>query len=140
MAEHTANSGLLLSNRAYNILQQIALLGLPGLGAFYFGMSTLWNWAYGEQVVGSCTLAGVFIGVILKMSQAAYNNSNNPDGKYDGDLMVGITDPDRPNTVLVAGNKSVDELALQKQVVLKVQPVRVAGTGELNEEEIPSQP
>jgi hypothetical protein len=127
MADSNGNKGLLLSNRAYNILQQIALLGLPGFGTFYFAMAGIWGWDHGEQVVGSCTATGVFIGIILKMSQIAYNNTNNPDGQYDGDFLLGVTDDDRPNTMMTALNKYPEQFADQDKVVLKVvkQPVAV---------------
>lgn len=137
MADHNGNKGLLLSNRTYNILQQIALLGLPGLGTFYFTMAGLFKWGYGNEIVGACAATGVFIGVILKMSQAAWNNTDNPDGKYDGDILLGITDDDRPNTLMTALNKHPEQFAGQENVLLKVKKVPVAANLEPSEGEIP---
>lgn len=134
MADHTAeNSGLLLSNRMYDALQKLALLGLPGLGVFYFTMAKIWNWAFGEEVTASCAAIAVLIGVVLKMSQKSFNaavawenNSDNPDGKYDGDLLIGITDPDQPNTFLTALNQDPEALANKDSVTFKVKNVPIA--------------
>lgn len=138
MADHRGNKGLMLGNRLYDILLQISTLGLPGLGAFYFALAGYWNLPHSEAVVGSCAAAGVFLGVILKMSRAAYNNTDNPDGRYDGDALIGITDPDRPNTFLAAINKHPGQFADQDEVRLKVKTIRVAGDSEVNEDEIPA--
>src|SRR4030095_3179411 len=137
MADSNGNKGLLLSNQAYNILQQIALLGLPGFGTFYFAMASIWGWDHGEQVVGSCTAVGIFIGVILKMSQIAYNNTNNPNGGFDGDALIGITDPDRPNTFLAALNKHPEQFMNQDEIRLKVKAIPAAANLDTAEGDIP---
>lgn len=61
-----------LSNKAYDVLKWAALYLLPALGTLYFAMAGIWEWPYGEQIVGSITAVDTFLGVILGLSNAKY--------------------------------------------------------------------
>lgn len=61
------------SNSTYDFLKWIAQYLLPAMGALYFALSSIWGFPYGEQVVGTLTALDVFLGVILGISTAAYN-------------------------------------------------------------------
>ena len=63
-----------MSNRVYDILKWIALYLLPALGTLYFTLSGIWGFPYGEQIVGTITALDTFLGVILGISKASYNN------------------------------------------------------------------
>lgn len=63
----------LLSNKQYNILKWVALILLPAMGALYFGLAGIWNFPYGEQVVGTITVIDTFLGAILGISTVQYN-------------------------------------------------------------------
>ena len=43
-----------LSNKVYDVLKWIAMYLLPALGTLYFALAGIWNFPYGEQVVGTC--------------------------------------------------------------------------------------
>lgn len=62
-----------LSNEVYDILKFIAQIVLPALGALYFALAGIWNWPYGEQIVGTITAVDAFLGALLGISTAAYN-------------------------------------------------------------------
>lgn len=61
-----------LSNKVYDVLKWAALYLLPALGTLYFAMAGIWEWPYGEQIVGSITAVDTFLGVILGLSNAKY--------------------------------------------------------------------
>lgn len=61
-----------ISNKVYDILKWIAQYLLPALGTFYFALSTIWGFPYGEQVVGTITAIDAFLGAILGLSSATY--------------------------------------------------------------------
>ena len=61
-----------ISNKVYDVLKWIAQYLLPALGTLYFALSTIWNFPYGEQVVGSITAIDAFLGAILGLSSATY--------------------------------------------------------------------
>lgn len=64
-----------MSNKLYDILKYIAIIVLPALGTFYFALASIWNFPYGEQVVGTITALDTFLGALLKISTDAYNRS-----------------------------------------------------------------
>lgn len=65
-----------LSNKQYDILKWIALVLLPALGTLYFGLAQIWDFPYGEQIVGTITAVDTFLGVILGISNAQYKIDN----------------------------------------------------------------
>ena len=64
----------MLSNKTYDVLKWIALYLLPALGT----LSGIWNFPYGEEVVGTITAVDTFLGVLLGISTAQYNKENAP--------------------------------------------------------------
>ena len=61
-----------MSNKMYDVLKFIALIVLPALGTLYFTLSGIWNFPYGEEVVGTITAIDTFLGALLGISNAAY--------------------------------------------------------------------
>lgn len=68
-----------MSNKLYDILKYIAIIVLPALGTFYFALAGIWNFPYGEQVVGTITALDTFLGALLKISTDTYNRSELPE-------------------------------------------------------------
>ena len=64
-----------ISNKVYDVLKWIAQYLLPALGTLYFALSTIWNFPYGEQVVGTITAIDAFLGAILGISSATYHKN-----------------------------------------------------------------
>lgn len=65
-----------MSNKTYDILKEFALVWLPALGALYFALAGIWGpeaFPYAENIVGTVTAVDTFLGVVLKISTAAYN-------------------------------------------------------------------
>ena len=50
-----------LSDKTYDILKWIALYLLPAIGTLYFALAGIWNFPYGEQVVGTITAIDTFL-------------------------------------------------------------------------------
>lgn len=63
-----------MSNRLYDILKWIALYLLPALATLYFALSGIWNFPFGEEVVGTISALDTFLGVVLGISTAKYNS------------------------------------------------------------------
>lgn len=66
-----------LSNKVYDVLKWIAMYLLPALGTLYFALAGIWNFPYGEQVVGTITAVDTFLGVMLGISTAQYQKDKN---------------------------------------------------------------
>lgn len=62
-----------MSNKVYDFLKWVAQLFLPAAGALYYALSSIWDFPYGEQIVGTITAIDAFLGVILGISTVNYN-------------------------------------------------------------------
>lgn len=67
---------ILMSNKTYDTLKWIALVALPAIGTLYFALAGIWNFPYGEEVVGTLTAVDAFLGALLGISTAQYNKKN----------------------------------------------------------------
>ena len=64
----------MLNNKVYDVLKWVALVCLPALGALYFGLSKIWGFPYGEEIVGTISVVDTFLGALLGISTIQYNN------------------------------------------------------------------
>ena len=62
-----------LTNKAYDILKEIALVVLPALGTLYFALAKIWSFPYPAEIVGTITAVDAFLGALLKISTDNYN-------------------------------------------------------------------
>ena len=62
-----------LNNKTYDILKFIAQIVLPAIGTLYFALAGIWNFPYGEEIVGTITAVDTFLGALLGLSSATYN-------------------------------------------------------------------
>ena len=70
------------SNKAYDVLKYIAQIVLPAIGTLYFALSSIWNFPYGEEVLGTITAVDVFLGALLGISSSNYKKGLNEDELY----------------------------------------------------------
>ena len=66
------------NNKTYDVLKYIALVVLPALGALYFGLSKIWGFPYGEEIVGTISVLDTFLGALLKISTDSYWEEQKP--------------------------------------------------------------
>lgn len=66
-----------MSNKVYDVLKYIAIIGLPALGALYASLSGIWGFPYGEQVVGTISAVDLFLGTLLQISSSKYHKEDN---------------------------------------------------------------
>lgn len=62
-----------MSNKLYDVLKWIAQILLPALATLYFALAGIWNFPFGEQIVGTIAAVDTFLGVLLGISTAQYN-------------------------------------------------------------------
>ena len=65
-----------MSNKTYNVLKWIAQVVLPAMATLYFALAGIWDFPYGEQVVGTITAVDTFLGVVLGISSVQYKKNN----------------------------------------------------------------
>lgn len=67
---------MLLQPSVYHWDRSYRMYLLPALGTLYFALAGIWNFPYGEQVVGTITAVDTFLGVILGISTSQYNKTS----------------------------------------------------------------
>lgn len=66
-----------MSEKTYNKLKWTAQILLPAIGTLYFALASIWNWPYGEPIMGSIMAVDTFLGALLGISSTRYNKKNN---------------------------------------------------------------
>lgn len=71
-----------LNNKTYDVLKWIAQYLLPAFGTLYFTLAGIWNFPYGEQIVGTVAAIDTFLGIILGISTIEYKKgiTEHPEG------------------------------------------------------------
>lgn len=72
-----------MKDTTYDILRYIADLVLPALGTLYFALSGIWNFPYGEQIVGTITAVVAFLDVVLKVKKSDYDKQAVMEDEYE---------------------------------------------------------
>ena len=65
-----------LSNKVYDILKYLTIIVLPAIGALYTGLAQIWELPYAAQIPATITVICTFLGAILCISTAQYNNGD----------------------------------------------------------------
>lgn len=73
---------MVLSNRAYDILKYLTVIVLPACGALYAGLSQIWQLPYAAEIPATITVICTFLGAILCISTAQYNNLKKGENKW----------------------------------------------------------
>lgn len=62
-----------MTNKVFDIIRFLCEVLVPAIGALYFGLSKIWGFPYGHEVVGTCSVVAVFLGAIIGINRASYN-------------------------------------------------------------------
>lgn len=65
-----------LPNRVYDILKYLTIIVLPAVGALWAGLSQIWALPYPTEIPATITVVCTFLGAILCISTAQYNQKN----------------------------------------------------------------
>lgn len=107
---------LTLPTSLYDAAKEAALIYLPAVGTLYFTLASIWGLPAAEQVVGTISAIIIFLGVVLKISNVSYNNS---DKSNDGTLVVDQSDPLKDKYLLNV-TTPLNDVAGANKITLKV--------------------
>lgn len=102
----------MITGKLYDRLKFLAQILLPALGSLYFGLAGIWGLPSAEEVVGTIVLIDTFLGVLLGISQTAFNKN------LDGVINVIETPTDKKFDLVL--NSDPYELEDKKKVQFKV--------------------
>ena len=63
---------MVFSNRTYDILKWVALVGTNAFSALIITLGKIWGWSYAEAIAGTISAIGTCIGACLQISTANY--------------------------------------------------------------------
>lgn len=107
---------MMFNDKVYQTLKFLAQIGLPAVGALYFGLAQIWGLPKAEEVVGTITVLDTFLGVVLGLTTAAYNRST---AKYDGEVVLSLEDDGR-RVFTFDLNEGPQSLESKSEVAFKV--------------------
>lgn len=70
-----------MSNRVYDVLKYVALIGIPALGTLINTLGSIWDWTYTEAISGTIAAVGVFLGALLQISSSKYFKKEKEKGE-----------------------------------------------------------
>ena len=62
-----------MSNKTYDLLKDVALIGLPAITALYIAVAQIWGFPYAGQIAGTLTAVDTCLGALLKLSTSKLN-------------------------------------------------------------------
>lgn len=70
-----------MSNKVYDILKYIALIGIPAIVVFINTLGKIWGFPNIDAISGTISAVGVLLGALLQLS--SYNYSKKQEEKND---------------------------------------------------------
>lgn len=68
---------MMLSDKVYNVLKWLCLIGLPAVGTLYYALSGVWNFPLATEICGTITIVCTFIGTLIGISTVSYKDNSN---------------------------------------------------------------
>lgn len=110
----------LFNNMWYDRMKFISQIVLPGIGALYYGLAQIWGLPKAEEVLGTVTVIGTFLGVLLQISTSRYQKGG---GVYDGEIVTETLPGGEPVYALAFETREQQEKANSKDILtLKINP------------------
>lgn len=100
-----------LKSKIYDLLKPVALIYLPSIATLYFAVATIWGIPGTQNVIGTISAIGAFLGTVLGLSSRNY--SANGDG-------VMVVDEDGLKR-LAMPQVTASDIAAKKTITLKIQ-------------------
>lgn len=115
------NKMMIQNNTVYDVLKYFAQIILPALATLYFALSEIWGLSHGAEVVGTIAAVDAFLGMVLRISTKAYDQS---DARFDGSLDITETDDGVRQFTLALDGDPEYELQNKEEILFKVNKLR----------------
>lgn len=63
----------MLPSKVYDVLKWTCIIALPAVSTLYAGLCAVWKLPYANEIPQTITLIATFLGVLLGVSKASYN-------------------------------------------------------------------
>jgi hypothetical protein len=105
-----------LPSSVYDAAKDTALIYLPAVAVLYGALAAVWHWGFIAEVSATILAVDTFLGVVLKISTASYNNSSK---STDGTLIIDQSNPAKDSYVFDVATP-LDEVAGADRITLKI--------------------
>jgi len=112
------SKGIVLTDKAYNVLKHVAAVGLPAVSTLYFALAQIWHFPDTDEVMATISAFNVFLGAIVGVSNFQYKNS---DSKYAGEIQ--ITETPEKKTFALSVNGQPEDLEQMSEATFRVVPL-----------------
>lgn len=109
----------LLSNRLYDVLKWVTMIGLPAIGTALLAISEIWNVSYGSEVAETINVIILMLGTMVGVSTAQYNRKKTIEKPEGGVLEVGTDGTDVTLDKLEI-DMSPEEIATRDEIVFRI--------------------
>lgn len=110
---------MIFSDKVYTALKWITMIALPALATLYFALAGIWDFPYGEEVVGTIAAITTCLGALIGISSFNYNEQLPNVKPTDGAIIVESFD-DIAGSSYIQFEKDLDNLKDQSHITLKV--------------------
>lgn len=62
-----------MNDKTYDILVWFAQIVLPAIGTLYSALAVIWDFPFGEEIVGTIIAVDTFLGSVLRISKTNYD-------------------------------------------------------------------
>lgn len=109
-----------LPNKVYDTIKWLLIIVVPAFGTFYGILADELGLGHTESVLKILFAFAAFLGIVLGISNAAYNNS---DEKYDGSIDPYLANNSVVNEILdIPEANGYSKYTDKKELLLKVKP------------------
>lgn len=112
------SKGIILTDKAYNVLKHVAAVGLPAVSTLYFALAQIWHFPNTDEVMATISAVNVFLGAVVGVSNFQYKNS---DTKYAGEIQISET-PEK-KTFALSVNGQPEDLEQMSEATFKIVPL-----------------
>ena len=70
---------ILMTNKTYDILKWVCLIALPAISVLLATLGKIWGIPNCEKIVLTINAIAVFLGALIGVSTAAYNQKHDPE-------------------------------------------------------------
>ena len=72
-----------MSNKLYDILKYIALIGVPAIVVFLSTLGEIWGIPYTSQITATISAIGICLGTLLQVSSVKYQKEEEANNEED---------------------------------------------------------
>lgn len=121
-----------LSNKLYDVLKFIAIVGLPAVATAYLGLGQIWHWPDLDKVGASVATVNTCLGALLHLNTSKYNRN---ETDVVGDISITGANPDTglPNVQLSTRGLPHELVEGKKFVKLKVGDIDMSPSDKVTE-------